>query len=119
MHQVLGLDGELLDGPLVSMARRPDAEVAASCRLAAAAASPVNPDAPLPSPSADEGVHIQLLQRLINRYEAHNKQPWALPVYTLPAGGDADDGDEVAAGLQDELYPLLLPAETQGVLWKA
>lgn len=107
-----GLEPDLLDGPLVAAAHRHDADHATSSRLAAALCAPINPNLPVAPPREPEEVHIKLLQGLIDRYEQQNKAPCAVSMYTLQLPGVG-----VAQQQQPQQFPVLLPAETKGLLW--
>lgn len=107
-----------MDGPLVTWAKRNEAQQAAEGRLAARLLSPLTSGGGVAAlvPRESEDAHIKLLQGLIERHEAASKAPWALHAYVLP---DAPPGSEEAeAALRDaRVLPLLLPLSTAKALW--
>lgn len=111
------MPSELLDGPLVAMARRSDCDAALNHRVCAHIMPPLDPSLPSTLGPASEDVYIQQLQTLINRFE---QQPNCAEVWALKGAGQAGrrpSGQDQEGAEERASYSLLLPAELKGLLW--
>lgn len=115
--QAAQMPSELLDGPLVAMARRSDCDAALNYRACAHIMPPLDPCRPSTLGPASEDVYIQQLQGLINRFE---QQPHCAEVWALQGAGQAASraAGRGQGGAQERAsYSLLLPTELRGLLW--
>lgn len=117
--QAAKIPPELVDGPLVAMARRSDCAHALMSRASAHMMPPLDPDVPTALAAVGEDVYIQQLQAVINRFEQQSKAPYCAEVWALKGASQAaarrDAGGE--EGEEGVSYSLLLPAELKGLLW--
>ena len=98
--QAANIPPELMDGPLVAMARRSDCDAALQSRASAHLMPPLDPRRPSSTLEvAGEDVYIQQLQAVINRYEQQSAAPYCAEVWALKGAPSARRG---AGGVQQE-----------------
>lgn len=119
--QAANIPGELIDGPLVSMARSSDCAHSLLSRASAHLLPPLDPDVPSTLDTVGEDVYIQQLQAVINRYEQQSAAPYCAEVWSLNSAAEAAKRRAGQPEVEEQgvSYSLLLPAELKGLLWDA